>query len=153
MLVSVVASVKEFKLYFQYATNRHVKTALMTFCLYCGMVLVSFPAVQWFGLIGFTVVWLAVECLQLTLVHSHNARFFERPQDITFRPAVRLALVLAVMSVVVLSLRPSLQIHHDLLLATASCLLMLLLAGASYFLFNLDVVVREGKGQLLRFTA
>jgi O-antigen/teichoic acid export membrane protein len=150
MLISIVSSIKEYKIYFQYATNRHAMTGLTTFTSYLVMLIVSFAGIQWFGVTGFLTTWLAVELLQLGLVHSYNAQLFKDHEEISLVPALRLGITIAAMLTLAFSARSFLQSQHYLLQGIAAVSAMLILAGVSYFLFNLRDVVHEGKGQLLR---
>jgi O-antigen/teichoic acid export membrane protein len=150
MLVSVILSVKEYKVYFQCATNQHIRAGLATFMSYVAMVIVSLPVIQWFGVIGFIFVWSAVELIQLGLVHSYNARFFGGDQKITLRPAMRLAMALFGVVLLTFLARSFLQSRHYLLQGTAAFFVMAALAGVSYFLFDLRAVLREGRGQILK---
>jgi O-antigen/teichoic acid export membrane protein len=149
MLVSILASVKEYKLYFQYMTNKHAKSGLMTFLSYSAMVLASVPAIQWFGVVGFVSVWLAAETFQIFMVHSYNSRLFAAHKEISLHPTARLAASLAV--VVGLAVLMNSFLHSTRLLwqTLAALSVMGLLAMASYFLFDLQAILREGRGRLL----
>jgi O-antigen/teichoic acid export membrane protein len=150
MLVSVLASVKEYKIYFQYATNQHVRAGVATCVGYCLMVLASVPAIHWFGVTGFLAVWLATESLLLALVHYYNARLFGSFRSITLRPSLRLGLALSLIVLLSVFGRSWLQSSQYLLQAIVACVVMVALAAASYFLFNLRAVLQEGLGQLLK---
>lgn len=150
MLVSVILSVKEYKVHFQCATNQHIRTGLVTFASYATMVVVSFFVIRRFGVLGFMTVWPAAELIQLGLVHSHNAQFFGGDQKITLRPAMRLAATLLGIVLLIIPARSLLQSHDYFLQGAAALCAMALLAGISYFLFDLRDVLREGKGQFLK---
>lgn len=150
MLISIVSSIKEYKIYFQYATNRHARTGFGTFASYLVMILLSFPAMLWFGVAGFLTIWLVVEVLQLGLVHSYNAQLLDGHHSISLQPAFRLGLALFAMLVLPCSARSFMQSQHYLLQGVAAISAMAILAGVSYFLFNLRDVIRESKDQLLR---
>jgi O-antigen/teichoic acid export membrane protein len=150
MLVSVLASVKEYKISFQYATNQHLETGVATCLGYCAMTLASVPAIHWFGVTGFLIVWLATEFLLLGLVHSYNAKLFGGFRGITIRPALRLGLALGLIVLLSVFGRSLLQSSQYLLQGIVACLVMAVLAGASYFLFNLRAVLQEGLGQVLK---
>ena len=150
MLISVVSSVKEYKIYYQYATNHHVRTGLVTFLTYLAMLPLSFEGIRWFGISGFTYVWLAIELLQLALVHHHNLRFFEGREEISLRPVLRLGFLLAVMVVVTFSVGPLLESRNYLLQVLTSILTMLVLTGVSYFSFNIRQIIQAVRSQLIK---
>jgi O-antigen/teichoic acid export membrane protein len=151
MLVSIFSSVKEYKLYFQYATNNHAQTGLMTFLSYAVMILASIPAIPRFGVTGFLGLWLAVELLQIGFVHYCNTRLFaaQRP-EISLQPAFRLGLVLAMVVALMVSAHSFLQTRNYLWQGLAAFLVMSLLAGVSYFAFDIRLLIQEGKGQLAK---
>jgi O-antigen/teichoic acid export membrane protein len=150
LLISVVSTVKEYKIYFQYATNHHIKTGITTFLSYLVMVLICFPAIQSWGVTGLTSVWLAVELLQLALVHSYNFQFFGCRPEISLRPALRLGFLLAALLLVTFSARSILRSQDYVLQVIAAISITLAFGGFSYFLFNLREVIREGQGQFMR---
>lgn len=149
MLVSILLSVKDYKLHFQFATNNHAKTALTTFLSYIFMIVASFPAVERFGVSGFLIAWLAVESVQLGLIHCYNKQLFIGRREISLQPAFRLSLTLAVLVVLVVCARSLLQTQHYVWQGIAAISVMVILAGLSYFLFDLRKLIREGKGQLM----
>jgi O-antigen/teichoic acid export membrane protein len=151
MLVSVLSSVKEYKLYFQYATNNHVKTGVMTFLSYIFMVIAAIPAIKWFGVLGFLGVWLVIEFLQLGFVHSCNTDYFASRKEISIQPAFRLGLVLAALAFSAAFASSFLQSQNYLWQGFTAVLVMLALAGMSYFLFDLRGLLREGRSQILKF--
>jgi O-antigen/teichoic acid export membrane protein len=150
MLVTVILSVKEYKVNFQCATNQHIRTGLATFVSYVAMVLISLPVILWFGVLGFLSVWFAVELIQLALVHSHNARFLGGNQKITLRPAMKLAAALVGIVLLILLSRSLLESRYYVLQGATAFFVMAALATASYFLFDLREILREGKGQFLK---
>jgi O-antigen/teichoic acid export membrane protein len=151
MLVSILLSVKDYKIYFQYATNNHAKTGVVTFLSYILMIIASFAAIKCFGLAGFLTTWLAVELMQVGFIHFYNTQLFTGRREISLQPALKLGLALAALVVLVMSARSLLQSQHYFLQGVAAVALMAVLAGSSYFLFDLRPLVREGMGQLMKF--
>jgi hypothetical protein len=150
MLVTVILSVKEYKVNFQCATNQHIRTGVATFASYVATVFISWPVILWFGVLGFLSLWFAVELLQLALVHSHNARFLGGNKNITLRPAMRLAAALVGIVLLILLSRSLLESRYYILQGATAIFAMAALAATSYFLFDLREILSEAKGQFLK---
>jgi O-antigen/teichoic acid export membrane protein len=143
MLASILASVKEYKLYFQCATNNHIQTGLATFWTYSLMVLVSIPSIHWAGINGFLLAWICAEAIQVLLIHSYNREFFAGRSEISLQAALRGGLALGVLVFLIAAGRPLLQSLGYWLQSLLATLAVLLLTGLSYFLFGLKALVRE----------
>jgi O-antigen/teichoic acid export membrane protein len=150
MLISIVSSLKEYKIYFQYTTNNHVRPGLVTFLSYVLMILVSAPATGWFGLRGFLMLWLSVELIQIGFLHYYNAQVFGWRREVTLQPTLRLGFALLVLLVVVFSSQSFLRSQNYLLQCAAAVSAMILLAGVSYFLFGFRELHHEWSRYLPR---
>lgn len=150
MLVSIVSSVKEYKVYFQITTNTHVQTGVMTFFSYALMILLSVPVIRWFGVLGFVVEWLCVELLQTSFLHYYNSQFFERREEISLQPALRLGLALIGLLLFVSFGWSYFESQNYFLRGLVVVLAMLLLTCASYFLFGSRELLQECRAQFLR---
>jgi O-antigen/teichoic acid export membrane protein len=150
MVVSILMSVKDYKLYFQYATNNHRKTALVTLLSYLMLIAVSYPTIGWIGVNGFLILWAAVEIVQIGFLHAYNVEFLQAGATVTLQPALRLAVALAAVVTSVAStyaLLPSQDFVWDAVIASCA---MALLSLISYRLFGLHDVLREWQVQLFR---
>jgi O-antigen/teichoic acid export membrane protein len=151
MTISIVSSLKEYKIYFQYTTNNHVKTGLTTFLTYISMILASVPLITRFGLQGFLAVWLFVELVQTCLLHFYNTRFFAGRREISLQPSLRMGLVLIVVLIFAAFAQSLLESRSYWLRGAIVVLAVTSLAGVSYFLFGFREVMEAGKAQLLKF--
>jgi O-antigen/teichoic acid export membrane protein len=143
MLVSILACVKEYKLYFQCATNNHVRTGLATSSTYGLMVLASIPAIHWAGINGFILAWICAEAIQVLLIHSYNREFFAGRCEISLKPALRGGLALGVLVVLIAAGRSLLQSQGYWVQSLLAALTVILVTGLSYFLFGLKAPLRE----------
>lgn len=153
MLVSIVSSLKEYKVYFQYTTNNHIKSAMITFLTYLLMLAASVPAIQWFGVRGFVGVWLATEVAQTIFLHFCNYEFFNRRSEISVQPSLRLALALSALVICAGFSRPLIESQTWLFKSVLIFSATLALAGSSYFLFCSNEMLQECKAQLTRIGA
>jgi len=137
MVSSVFLGVKDFKVSFQYSTNNHVRSAMMTFACYAAMVCVSIPVIHRFGLTGFLVVWPIAELVQIAFAQIYNRQFSTSQWRITAQPAIRLTIVLLILVPIIASAHGFMQspdlVWHGVVAGCA----MLVLAVLSYFLFGL----------------
>jgi hypothetical protein len=142
--------VKDYKLYFQYATNNHRKTAMITFFSYLILIGVSAPALPWLGVKGFLVLWAAVEALQVGFLHRYNVEFLQAAAQISLQPALRLAAALSAVVTMAVAAHSFLQSQEFLWhTVTASCVMALLFVF-SYYLFGLRNVFLEWRVQLTK---
>src|SRR5262249_50733456 len=137
-----------YKLYFQYMTNQHVPSGLMTFISYSAMVLFAIPAVRWFGTEGFVCLWLVVETFQLIMVHIYNLRLFKARREISLQPMLRLTGAIALLVGIVVPMNSYFQLKSYLWQAVTAASMVSVLALISYFLFNLQTLVREGRERM-----
>lgn len=93
-LISGVQSMREHKQFFQFSTNRHHRLAIIVFFGNLLMVAASYPAILWFQLSGFMLVWLVSEFAQMVLIYYENKMLFRNHPSIRFRPVLVLVAVL-----------------------------------------------------------
>lgn len=137
-IVSAVLGIKEHKTQFQSSSNEHESLSIIVLGGYLLMLLVSLPVMQWFGLTGFMVVWIAWEIIQTAFVLRLNSRLFPADTGFSAKPVIRLSLFMVVAFAIAVfpayqSTKWSLSI--DVLVAVG---FTGILAGASYFTFGLS---------------
>lgn len=143
MAVSTMMSVKEYKLYFQYATNHHIETSIMTFLTYLLMVAASFVTIGLFEVKGLLVAWLLTELLQIGFLHAYNKKLFAGMDRIPIAPVLKLVFVLAVIMLNVHFL-PLFSMNFFTFIGMATVLsVILILIGISYFLFDVGKMLRK----------
>lgn len=143
MAASVLMSVKEYKTYFQIATNVHSATGVMSFLSYAVMLAVAYPAISLFGIAGFLVAWISSEVLQTLFVHVQNVKLLEGNSEISLEPVVRLAAVLVAICLLArLGMKATAE-SGVLLQGAGAVLAMLGIGGSCYYLFKLRDVGRE----------
>ena len=72
MLCTIVVIGKDTRLDLQYATNRHIRSAMLCLFTYVVFAISSVPAARFAGGVGIAVAWAAVEIVQMALMHSEN---------------------------------------------------------------------------------
>jgi O-antigen/teichoic acid export membrane protein len=150
MVVSILMSVKDYKLYFQYATNRHTHTALVTFISYACMLAISLPLIQRFSVAGFLAVWALCELVQIAFLHFFNTQLLQGTEKLSAEPAIRLLIALCGVLLLLVPARVFLQSQHFLWRTITALVVMALLSGISYFLFGLKHLFAEGRMQLMK---
>lgn len=150
MVVSILMSVKDYKLYFQYATNRHTHTAIVTFTSYVIMVAAALPLIPRFGVSGFLIVWAACELVQIGFLHVYNTQFLEGAKKLSVEPAIRLLIAVCAVIAVLVPTRAFLQSQHFLWHTITAFVVMALLSAVSYYLFGLKHLFEEGRLQLTK---
>ena len=135
-----IQSMKEHKYQFQFSTNQVRELSFMTPIAYGAMLLVSIPAMIWFGLPGMVMTWALAELGQLLYLLSLNRRLFGREVRLSYRLVAVLMAVLVggtlaclwpVFHLAAMSLLP------QAVIAGASTLLIL---AISYWIFGVDEV-------------
>lgn len=143
MAVSSMMSVKEYKMYFQYATNHHVKTSVMTFLTYLLMVAASFFMIGRFEVKGLLIVWLLAEFLQVGFLHGYNNKLFAKMGRIPISPVLKLVFILSIIMLSAYFL-PLLPVKVLSFSGMATVLgIILILTGFSYFLFDFGKLIRK----------
>ncbi len=142
MAIFALMSAKEHKLYFQFATNHHIKTSIMMFFTYLLMVVASLYAIAWFEVKGLLVVWLLTEFLQVGLLRGYNNKLFDRIGNVPLGPVLRLVIALSIIALIIpfLTLFPGNVYTHTGVEIAFACILVL--SGVSYFLFDLGKLIR-----------
>lgn len=149
-VIAVLMSVKEYKLYFQYATNNHYSTAAITSITYLAMFAGSIPIVQAFGLAGLMIEWLCVELVQVIFIHSFNKTLLQEAGGVSFIPVFKLAALLAgVLAFNRFILWDLVGANYKLEVISA-VVVAVALSGVSYFVFGLNKVRQELKVFWLR---
>jgi O-antigen/teichoic acid export membrane protein len=99
-LTIAILGIKEHKYQFQFSSNQVREVSYMASAAYGLMLLVSIPLMHRLGLIGFLIVWMISELLQLFYLLHLNANLFrqesagERADSIDRRPVYLLLLML-----------------------------------------------------------
>ncbi len=139
-LVSVVMSIREHKVFFQYSTNTHRVLAHIIFWGNLAMIAVSIPLTIHFGLHGFLYTWLASEIVLMTLIYRENRKLFADDPTITLVPVLKLAALVG-LSLPPCALLVSYARHHSLIIVGVSAVgACAVLAVASYYVFGLETV-------------
>ena len=143
--ISMVISLKEHKLQFQFSTNTHVQLARLMFFSYIAMVAISGGTIHFAGVTGFLWTWLAFELLQTGRLIQLNVRLFAHVQKLESTYVLRLFAVCTVsLGLAVLTLQRTMGL--PLLWQTAiAALAGLLVAAVTWPLFH----VREVASVLL----
>jgi O-antigen/teichoic acid export membrane protein len=74
MLCTIVVLGKDTRLDLQYATNRHVRSAMLCLFTYVLFAIGCVPAARLGGAVGIAVAWAAVEIIQMIWMHSENQK-------------------------------------------------------------------------------
>jgi O-antigen/teichoic acid export membrane protein len=72
MLCTIVVIGKDTRLDLQYATNRHIRSAMLCLFTYIVFAIGSVPAARFAGGVGIAAAWAVVEMIQMALMHSEN---------------------------------------------------------------------------------
>ena len=135
-----IQSMKEHKYQFQFSTNQVRELSYMTLIAYGAMLVVSIPAMIWFGLPGMVMTWAAAELGQLIYLLQLNRRLFGREVALSYRLVGVLMLFLAVGSAAavwpVFHLA-AMSLPRQAIIASACTLLTL---AISYWIFGVDAV-------------
>jgi O-antigen/teichoic acid export membrane protein len=150
MLVAILMSVKDYKLYFQYATNRHANTALVTFLSYSAAMAIAVPFIREMGINGLLGLWASVELLQVAFLHFYNTQFLVATAKLSVQPAIRLLIALGAVVAVLAPARAFLQSQEFFLHTIVAVCVVAVLSWISYFLFGLKDILGEWKVQLAR---
>lgn len=147
MVISIIMVVKDFRLNFQFATNKHEATAAIMLASYLIMILLGVPLVFWFGVDGFLSAWALAEIFQAGVIYTFNKRLLSKVRieggSCVWRavPVVGLIIVAAVFSE-----DRYLQLGY-FLQCIAATLIMLTLGITSYFSLGLKGPILELRRQ------
>lgn len=138
-------SVKEYKLYFQYASNRHIKTSVMMFLTYLFMVLANVFTIEQFGVNGLLAAWLFTELLQIGFIHRYNNQLFAKTNELSLKPVFKLVFILSIIILTANYLPLSSINTLSLIGITTQLSIILMLLGLAYFLFDVGKLITELK--------
>jgi O-antigen/teichoic acid export membrane protein len=133
-------SMKEHKYQFQFSTNQVRELSYMTVIAYGAMLLVSIPAMMWFGLPGMVMTWAVAELGQLVYLLQLNRRLFGREVELSYRLVGILMVFLAVgtaAAVWPVFHLATMSLPRQAIIASAGTLLTL---AISYWVFGVDEV-------------
>ncbi len=135
-----IQSVKEHKYQFQFSTNQVRELSYATPIAYGSMLLLSIPAMRWWGLAGMLVVWAAAELAQLIYLLDLNRRLFGQEAPLNYRALGALLLLLSIGTAA--CLWPVFHITELSLpvQAIAAIAVTLIVLAASYRIFRVDEV-------------
>lgn len=148
MAISILMSVKEYKLYFQYATNNHAKTSVLMFVSYIVMITASLLAVQWTGLNGVLGCWVIVELVQIGFIHQYNVLLLDGAAQVTLKPIGKLGIILILVVLGLALAREAYPLNNYLLQGLSAISAMFLLVALSYHAFNLRYLAHECRIQV-----
>lgn len=133
-------SMKEHKYQFQFSTNQVRELSYMTPIAYGAMLLVSIPAMIWFGLPGMVLSWAVAELGQLLYLLTLNRRLFAREVELSYRLVGVLMAFLVVGTLACLwpvFHLAAMSLPRQAMIAGASTLLIF---AISYWIFGVDEV-------------
>lgn len=143
MAIMAVTSAKDCKLYFQYATNTHVRASLVSSAANVLLAVLLIPGLQAGGIFLFLVLWLALEIGQLLIVHGFNDQLLgDREHNLLF-PVVKFAALLTAATAAVVGLdlfwRDGMIVSQGFI----ACGCVALIALAAFVLFNLKKTLTD----------
>ena len=148
--VSMVMSLKDHKVQFQYSTNTHMELARLMFVSYAAMVIVSVGAVYWFGVAGFLYAWLFTEIYQTASIIQLNMRLFAHFERLELSYLRRLTLLSIPALLVSYPLLEHITNRNMLWQITVAIAGGLIIAGSAWFLFGVRDVLKKISGLLSR---
>jgi O-antigen/teichoic acid export membrane protein len=95
-VISGVLAIKEHKTQFQQSSNKHEELSLFAIAGYSVMLVISFFAMQAYGLQGFLYTWLGWEIIQTAYIVHLNVKLFPAEMHISISPVLRLFAFMAV---------------------------------------------------------
>lgn len=149
MIASSLMSVKEFKLYFQYATNNHAKTGIACLLAYTVMLLLSMLTVQPFGMIGFLGLWVLTELTLIFVIFSFNERLLDATSSISIIPSVKFILIIMITGILFLLSQPAIPLEQFLSQWLSALVVSILFFMISYYLFDLKSILQELRNQVM----
>ena len=139
-LISAVLGLKEHKVQFQFASNKHERLSIFSVVGYLVMLIAAVPLMWSFGLMGFLYAWLGWEILQTAGTIALNKKLFgeDQPLDLTLLYRF-IAITLASFALsAVLAYRVAAWQLRDTVVAALSVALIVALVG--YFIFRLEEI-------------
>jgi len=147
--ISMVVSLKEHKLQFQFSTNTHEQLAKIMFGSYITMVLASIFVVPRFGVAGFLWIWLLAEAFQMVFIFRLNVDLFAHVEKIEFSFLHRLigvCIPALLLSLLLLHRTSTLSMPLQVAIAVGAGMLI---AGLDWRLFRVREVFRKIAGQFI----
>jgi O-antigen/teichoic acid export membrane protein len=89
-LISGVMGIKEHKYTFQTYCNEHTVLARVMFFSYLLMVILAIPSIYFFGVLGFLVLWLITEVVQVFVILNINEQMFAKVSKLDHSPVYKL---------------------------------------------------------------
>jgi len=147
---SAVMGIKEHKVQFQWSSNEHTGLSKFTLVMSFTTLVASAFLLKPFGVQGFLCLWIASEILQVAYILNLNTKLFPREVNISKRPVIRLAGILALSFT--LAAWPARQgVHWPLPLVIATAMGTTAVVGfVSYFAFDLTDVLAVLRTRLRR---
>jgi O-antigen/teichoic acid export membrane protein len=145
--ISMVVSLKEHKLQFQYSTNTHERLSKIMFGSYITMVLASFVFVPRFGVVGFLWTWLMAETFQMAFIVRLNVEMFahfERFEFTYLRRLIGVCVPALLLSLPLLHRTSMFSMPVQSAIAVGACVLV---AGIDWQLFRVREVMHKIVGQ------
>jgi O-antigen/teichoic acid export membrane protein len=149
MIASSLMSVKEFKLYFQYATNTHAKTGIVCLLAYTAMLLLSIPAVKLFGVLGFLGLWAVTELTLIFVIYLFNEQLLNSKSSISILPSLKFIMLIISLGVSILWAQPAIPPAQFLSQWLSALSVSILFFIISYFLFDLRGALQEFRNQFI----
>jgi O-antigen/teichoic acid export membrane protein len=139
-VISGTMGIKEHKYTFQTSSNEHSDLARVTFYSYLIMVVLSIPAIHFFGILGFLSLWFITEVVQVLVILRVNERLFANVAKLDHSPVYKLFLFMG--AATALGWWFAIQdVHRSLLqVASIAIIFVVVLLAISFPLFGLKEV-------------
>jgi len=145
--ISMVVSLKEHKVQFQFSTNTHEQLAKILFGSYITMLLASFVLVPRMGVAGFLWIWLLTESFQMVSIVRLNVALFAHIEPLEFtylRRLIAVCLPALLLSLLLLHHTTALSMPLQTAIAIAGGALI---AGLGWRLFDIKEFFAKILGQ------
>jgi len=147
-VLSIMISLKEHKMQFQFSTNTHKELAKITFFSYAAMVVVSIGTIRYAGVNGFLWTWLAAEALQTVRLIVLNHQLFQHVEEIDKRYITRLMALCMTGVLVALAALPRTSVMPLMEQVAVSALVAAVVGAVAWRVFGMKDVYVSMKGQL-----
>lgn len=148
--VSMVMSLKDHKVQFQYSTNTHMKLARLMFVSYAAMVIVSIGTVYWYGVVGFLYAWLCTEIYQTASIVRLNMQLFAHFERLELNYLRRLTFICIPAVLVSYPLLEHVTNRTMLWQVAVAITGGSIVAASAWFLFGVSDVLQKISGLLAR---
>lgn len=139
-VISAVLGLKEHKVQFQFASNKHERLSIFSVSGYVVMLAAAVPLMWGFGLMGFLYAWLGWEILQTAGTIALNKKLFgeDQPLDLTLLYRFVAVTLASFAGAAVLAYRVAAwQLKESIVAALAVALVV---AAVGYFVFRLEEI-------------